>query len=125
MGLLARFIIAVWIMFSLLVLVSMVIGQLIKHDILTASEEVDGQVYLIYMRDSAYNIHIDLAGKGCFEAPPAFIPYPDGDNILPSQLQYRRFFLKRISRIQDVLNDSASCRQLRLQYQIWKIVSRE
>jgi GT2 family glycosyltransferase len=103
MGLLARLgVLALMIMLSILVIASILIGHLRNGNSFVAIEEVDGQSYLIYVTDTAYNIRVQLAGNGCFQEPPPVIPHANWDSETPTQLQYRRFFLKRISWLFDV-----------------------
>ena len=110
MRLFIQLILFLWVALSLLVIASLMIGKSADYEILTAKDIVDDQVYLLYVADSTFNIRINLAGYGCFKAPPPITPHPNGDSVSPQQLQHRRLVLQRTSLINEMRDIYAFCK---------------
>jgi hypothetical protein len=92
-----------------LILASSTFGQLSDAFIVTGNMDVEGQVYTVFVEDTAHMLRIDLAGTRCFEALPDWV-YPAGDPVRPPVPDQPRFFWERVVNVLDVLNVLARCR---------------
>ena len=61
---------------GLIIGISMAVGQLPDAIMVVGNQEIESQIYTVYVEDTLHQLRVSLEGTRCFEALPTWV-YPE------------------------------------------------